>query len=87
MRDYVILTDSCCDFSQAMVEELGVQILPLSFIMEGQEYKNYPDNREMDPGDFYARLRGGALGSTSAARAPAPPGASPRACPPPTSRR
>ena len=66
MRDYVILTDSCCDFSQAMVEELGVQILPLSFIMEGQEYKNYPDNREMDPGDFYARLRGGALGSTSA---------------------
>ena len=66
MRDYVILTDSCCDFSQAMVEELGVQILPLSFVLEGQEYKNYPDNHEMDPGDFYARLRGGALGSTSA---------------------
>ena len=66
MRDYVILTDSCCDFSQAMVEELGVQVLPLSFILEGQEYKNYPDGRDMDPAEFYAKLRGGVLGSTSA---------------------
>lgn len=66
MRDYVILTDSCCDFSAHMVEELGVQVLPLSFILEGKEYRNYPDNRDMDPEEFYAKLRAGALGSTSA---------------------
>ena len=24
MRDYIILTDSCCDFPAEMVEELGV---------------------------------------------------------------
>ena len=66
MRDYVILTDSCCDLSAEMVAELELEVLPLSFVMEGKEYFNYPDNRDIDPGDFYARLRGGALGTTSA---------------------
>jgi len=49
-----------------MAEELELEVLPLSFMMEGKEYFNYLDNREIDPGDFYARLRGGALGTTSA---------------------
>ena len=66
MRDYVILTDSCCDFSAEMVEELGVHLLPLSFLMEGKEYFNYPDNRDMDPKVFYGKLRAGTLGTTSA---------------------
>ena len=66
MRDYIILTDSCCDFPAEMVEELGVTVLPLSFLLEGKEYFNYPDNREMDPHIFYEKLRAGSLGSTSA---------------------
>ena len=66
MRDYVILTDSCCDFSAEMVDELGVHLLPLSFMMEGKEYFNYPDNRDMDPKVFYEKLRTGTLGTTSA---------------------
>ncbi len=66
MRDYIILTDSCCDFPAEMVEELGVTVLPLSFLLEGKEYFNYPDNREMDPHVFYEKLRAGSLGSTSA---------------------
>ena len=66
MREYIILTDSCCDFSARMVAELGVEVLPLSFMMESKEYFNYPDNREMDPHVFYEKLRGGTLGTTSA---------------------
>ncbi|MDE7245854.1 MAG: DegV family protein [Oscillospiraceae bacterium] len=69
MREYVIMTDSCCDFSADMVRELDLTVLPLSFYMEGQELFNYPDNREMDPKEFYAKLRGGALGTTSAVSA------------------
>ena len=69
MRDYVILTDSCCDFPAQMVKELGITVLPLSFFMEGREYFNYPDNRDMDPEDFYAKLRSGMLGTTSAVSA------------------
>ena len=66
MRDYIILTDSCCDFSAEMVDKLGLHVLPLSFIMEGKEYFNYPDNHDIDPKVFYSKLRGGALGTTSA---------------------
>ena len=66
MREYMILTDSCCDFPAEMVEELGLVIQPLSFMMENKEYFNYPDNREMDPHVFYDKLRGGTLGTTSA---------------------
>ena len=66
MRDYIILTDSCCDFSAEMVDELGLHVLPLSFMMEGKEYFNYPDNRDIDPQVFYNKLRAGTLGTTSA---------------------
>ncbi len=66
MRDFVILTDSCCDLSQEMVTELGVSVLPLTFLMEGKEYYNYPDNRDIQPGEFYDKLRAGSLGTTSA---------------------
>ncbi len=66
MRDYVIMTDSCCDLSAVMAEELALTVLPLSFVMEGKEYFNYLDNRDIDPGDFYTRLRAGTLGTTSA---------------------
>ena len=66
MRDYVFLTDSCCDFSARMAEELELTVLPLSFTMEGREYFNYPDNRDIAPAEFYSKIRSGALGTTSA---------------------
>ncbi len=66
MRDYVILTDSCSDLPADLVSELELDVLPLSFVMEGREYFNYPDNRDIDPKDFYNKMRSGALGTTSA---------------------
>ena len=66
MREYVILTDSSCDLSAPMAQELGVEVLPLSLLMEGTTYRNYLDGREIGFADFYARLRGGALATTSA---------------------
>ena len=35
MRDYVILTDSCCDLTADMAEELSLEVLPLSLEMGG----------------------------------------------------
>ena len=66
MRDYLIMTDSCCDLPDALVRELGIIVLPLSFNMEGKEYYNYPDNRDMDPHVFYDKVRAGIMGTTSA---------------------
>jgi len=67
MRDYVIMTDSCCDLSAAMAEELELVVLPLSVIQDDKEYRNFLDNRELDPKIFYDRIRAGSMGSTSAA--------------------
>ena len=32
MRDYIIMTDSCCDLPDALVRELDITVLPLSFL-------------------------------------------------------
>jgi DegV family protein with EDD domain len=66
MRDYIIMTDSCCDMSAELAEELELTVLPLSLQMEGATYRNYLDGREIGFKDFYARIRGGALATTSA---------------------
>ena len=65
MRDYVILTDSCCDLTAEMAAELGVEVLPLSLQMEGKTYRNYLDGRDIGFQEFYARIRNGALATTS----------------------
>ena len=64
MSDYVLLTDSSADLTAELVAELGVEVLPLSFHMGDKTYRNWPDNREIDPKDFYLRLRAGETAST-----------------------
>ncbi|MBO5339451.1 MAG: DegV family protein [Oscillospiraceae bacterium] len=66
MSDFVILTDSSADLTAELVAELDVQVLPLSYNMEGKIVYNYPDNREMDPHEFYNLLRAGKTATTSA---------------------
>ena len=66
MSDYVIVTDSSADLSAEMVGELDVSVLPLSFILRGTTLKNYPDNRDMSPAEFYRLIREGEMPTTSA---------------------
>ena len=66
MSDYVIVTDSSADLPASLVQELGVEVLPLSFTVQGKTYHNYPDDREMDPKVFYKMLRDGEMATTSA---------------------
>ena len=66
MSDFAIVTDSSCDLPWETVKSLGLTVLPLSFIMGGKEYKNYPDNRSMSSEEFYTRIRKGELSKTSA---------------------
>ncbi len=67
MCDYVILTESSCDLPAGLAEELDIQVLPLSVTMEGQEYLNYLDGREISNGEFYRSMREGSVGKTAAA--------------------
>ena len=66
MDDFVILTDSCRDMTARMAADLELEVLPLSLNMEDRVYHNYLDGREIGFQDFYARLRAGALATTSA---------------------
>lgn len=66
MNDYVLLTDSSADLTDELVQTLGIEVLPLSFHIQNKTYWNWPDNREMDPGDFYRMLREGEMATTSA---------------------
>ncbi len=66
MNDYLIITDSSCDLPDSLVQELELTVLPLAFIMDGRTYRNWPDNREMSPGEFYNKQREGLMATTNA---------------------
>ena len=66
MRDFVILTDSCCDLPAALADELGVVVLPLTLTLGENSYKNYLDGREIGFKEFYDGIRGGTMPTTSA---------------------
>ena len=53
MRDYIIMTDSCCSLNRREVDELGITVLPLSFTMEGKTYLDTPDHADMSPETFF----------------------------------
>ena len=66
MSDYIIITDSSCDLPDNLVKALELEVLPLSFIMDGKTYRNWPDNREMSPDQFYGKEREGLMATTNA---------------------
>ena len=66
MRDFIILTDSCCDLTPELAQELGLSVIPLSLEMSGATYHNYLDGREIGFHDFYERIRAGETATTSA---------------------
>ncbi len=66
MRDYVIMTDSCCDLPGEMVRQLEVNVLPLTVHMGGKDYPNDPDGKYISNAEFYSRIRAGETATTSA---------------------
>lgn len=65
MEDYVLFTESTCDLTPELAQEMDIQVLPMTFTLDGQGYRNYPDNREMSPKTFYDKLRNGSMSTTS----------------------
>jgi len=66
MRDYVIMTDSCCDLNEREVAESGLTVIPLTFTMGEKSYRDTPDHADMSLTEFYARLRRGEMATTAA---------------------
>ena len=61
---YQILTDSCCDFTDAQYKELNVTYAPLTVMYNGESHSNFSDVDAVKA--FYGELRGGVMATTSA---------------------
>jgi len=57
MSNYVILTDSSCDLTAELAAEMGIEVLPLTVYVDGKEYRNYLDGREIGFHEFYETLK------------------------------
>ena len=66
MRDYFIMTDSCCDLTDQMARDLELEVLPLTMHMDGQDYPNDLAGTAISNQEFYKRIRAGKLATTSA---------------------
>ena len=66
MSNYTIITDSSCDLSASLAEELGLKVVPLSVFSGSQQYYNYLDGSDIGFEEFYERLAGGEMMTTSA---------------------
>ena len=66
MRDYVIMTDSCCDLTEQEVAESELTVLPLTFTLEGVNYRDTPDHADMSLEEYYMHIRAGMQCTTSA---------------------
>jgi len=64
-NNYVIVVDSTTDLPAGLADELGLIVIPYIFTMDGKEYLNYLDYRELPAKDFYTNLRAGKLSSTA----------------------
>ncbi len=63
MNNYLIVTDSSCDLTADFAEQLGVKVIKLEFIVEGEEARA---NDGIDEKQFYEILRSGKMVTTSA---------------------
>ena len=52
MNEYVIVTDSSCDLTNEMANELELQVIPLSLTLNGKEYINYMYESDITYLDF-----------------------------------
>ncbi len=62
---YQIVTDSACNLTEDMIDEFGLEILPLTFIVDGVWRQSYLKGGKTDLKQFYTMMREGSLITTS----------------------
>ena len=62
--NFQIITDSCCDFTDAEYKAMKVTCVPLSVMWDGQCHNHFSNESELK--DFYQQMRNGLIATTSA---------------------
>ncbi len=65
--DFEIVTDSCCNLVEDMIDDFGLHILPLTFMVDGEDavYQSYLKGEKTDLKQFYTMMREGKVFKTS----------------------
>lgn len=64
MRDYVIITDSCCDLPIQYIENNNISYIPLTCRFKGKEYEDH-FGQTLSYKEFYEGMREGEIPQTS----------------------
>ncbi len=62
---YALVTDSCCNLTEDMIESFGIHILPLTFLVDGTQYQSYLKGERTDLKQFFTMMREGKVITTS----------------------
>ncbi len=62
---FEIVTDSSSNLIEDLIDEFGLHILPLSFMVDGEQYHSYLKGEHTDLAQFYAMMREGKVITTS----------------------
>ena len=65
MEQFQIVTDSTSDLTQDMVDELGVELIPMNFTIGKDSFMDYADERDIASHDFYQRIAQGEPSTTN----------------------
>lgn len=65
MNNFKITTDSTTDLCVALVEELDIHVIPMIYTIDGKDYLNTPDEKDLSAHDFYEMLRAGRVSTTT----------------------
>ena len=65
MKEYIIITDSTTDLPYDYAKDNNLIVLPLSFIVDGKNYRNFLDGRELPNSEFYNLIKEGKTVKTS----------------------
>ena len=62
---FAIVTDSSCNLTEEMIDRFDLSILPLTFMVDGEEYRSYLKGEKTDLSQFYTMMREGKVITTS----------------------
>ena len=65
MRQYEIFTDATCDLPQEVINDMGINVIPMDFEMDGKVYSHFPDERQLNIKTFYELSQKGIMSTTT----------------------
>lgn len=66
--NYAIVTDSSCNLPEDIIERYAISVLPLTFLVDGEERVSYLQGHHIDLKQFYTMMRQGKNITTSLPR-------------------